>query len=86
MGWFQDILLGLQSTSPTETKYILPATDMPFSLDNPMYVKRIRHNFKGLNLWAKLNTCSIAKSMQVHTRGKDELLYSQIRTLNEKIY
>lgn len=35
MGWFPDILLFLQSTSPTEIKYNLPTRDMFSFLENP---------------------------------------------------
>lgn len=36
MGWFQDILLFLQSTSPTEIKYSLPTRDIFSFLENPV--------------------------------------------------
>lgn len=41
MGQFPDNRWDLQSTSPTETKHILPTKDMPYFLENPNYVENI---------------------------------------------
>lgn len=44
MGWFPDILHGLQSTNPTEMMHILPTKDMPYFLENPNYVENISNH------------------------------------------
>ena len=44
MGWFPDILLGLQLTNPTEMMHILPTKDMPYFLETPNYVENISNH------------------------------------------
>lgn len=41
MGWFPNILHGLQSTNPTKMMHILPTKDMPYFLENPKYAEII---------------------------------------------
>lgn len=49
MGWFADILRGLQSTNPTEMTHILPTKDMPYFLENPNYVENISNHLPTIN-------------------------------------
>jgi hypothetical protein len=83
MGWFPNILHGLQSTNPTKMMHILPTKDMPYCLENPKYAEIISEHVNTRYFQSEIITNT--EKMSYMNLGKKKLtfqFYQYFKSLN----